>query len=69
MNIYKGTTRLWTNEVKIRFQGEDSVSKIDYGQKPPEFEEAEDIIKKARTPWKKTLLKKSLGTFKSLTGF
>jgi len=69
LNIYKGATQLWTNEVLISFQGEDAVSKIDYAQKPPEYEAVEGIISEARTPWKKTLLKKSLGTFRLLTGF
>lgn len=68
LNIYKGTTRLWTNEVCINFQGEDSANKIHYTQKPPEYETVEGIVGKARTVLKKTLLKKSLGTFKLLTG-
>jgi len=69
LNIYKGASRLWTNEVVISFQGEDAVNKIDYAQKPPEYEAVEGIISEARTLWKKTLLKKSLGTFRLLTGF
>jgi hypothetical protein len=69
LSIYKGAKRLWTNEVRINFQGEDAVSKIDYAQKQPEYEDTDEIISKARTVWKKTLLKKSLGTFKLLTGF
>ena len=69
LNIYKGTTRLWTNEVLISFQGEDAASKIEYAQNPPEYEAVEGIIGEARTQLKQTLLKKSLGTFKSLTGF
>ena len=69
LNIYKGTNRLWTNEVRINFQGEDAVSKIEYIQKSPEYEKVNGVVSKATMPWKKTLLKKSLGTFKSLTGF
>ena len=69
LNIYKGAKHLWTNEVRINFQGEDSASKIDYVQKAPQYDNADKIISKATKPWKKTLLKKSLGTFKSLTGF
>lgn len=69
LKIYKGTTRLWTNELLISYQGEDTASKIDYIQQPPKYEAIETTISEARTPWKKTLLKKSLGTFKQLTGF
>jgi hypothetical protein len=69
LNIYKGTTRLWTNEVLISYQGEDAVNKIEYAQKPPGYEAVEGIIGEARAQFKETLLKKSLGTFKLLTGF
>ena len=69
LNTYKGTKRLWTNEVRINFQGEDAASKIEYIQKSPEYESVDGIISKAKMPLKKTLLKKSLGTFKLLTGY
>ena len=69
LKIYKGTTRLWTNEVLISYQGEDNPSRIEYMQQPPGYEAIETTISKARSPLKKTLLKKSLGTFKQLTGF
>jgi hypothetical protein len=68
LNMYKGISRLWTNEVRISFQGEDAVSRIDYAKEQPEYEETDQIISKARTIWKKTLLKRSLGTFRLLTG-
>src|SRR4030042_1692596 len=68
LNIYKGPPRLWTNEVLISYQGEEAVSKVDYAQKPPEYRSEEGIIGEARTLLKKTLLKKSLSTFRLLTG-
>lgn len=69
LKIYKGAARLWTNEILISYMGEDIASKIDYMQQPPEYEPIETTISEARIPMKKTLLKKSLGTFKQLTGF
>ena len=69
LKIYKGQKQLWTNEVHITFQGEDAASKIDYLQKSPEYEAVDSILSDAKTKWKKTLMKKSLGTFKLLTGF
>ena len=69
LNTYRGTNRLWTNEVCIKFQGEEAVSKVDYMQKKPKYENVGEIVSKAETVWQKTLFKKSLGTFKSLTGF
>ena len=68
LRIYRGTKRLWTNETRISFQGEDAASKIDYVKTAPEYEAVEGVLSEARTPTKKTLLKKSLGTFKLLTG-
>ena len=68
LTIYKGVTRLWTNEVLISFLGEGTASKIEYAQQPPDFEVIEGVIGEARMEMKKTLLKRSLGTFKSLTG-
>jgi len=68
LKIFKGARRLWTNEAQINFQGEDAASKINYMQKPPEYESVDNILSEARSPLKKTLLKKSLGTFKLFTG-
>lgn len=69
LKIYKGQNQLWTNEVHISFQGEDAASRIDYLQKSPEYEAVDSILSDAKTKWEKTLLKKSLGTFKLLASF
>jgi len=69
LKIYKGQNQLWTNEIHISFQGEDAASRIDYLQKSPEYEAVDGILSDAKTKWKKTLIKKSLGTFKLLAGF
>lgn len=68
LNLYRGQKRLWTNEVYINFQGEDAASKIEYKQQSPQYEQDSEIITKSETGRKKTLLKKSLGKFKLLTG-
>ena len=69
LSIYKGSKRLWTNQVNIKFQGEDVDSKINYAQEAPKFEHSEEIIGKIRIPLRKTLLKKSFSAFRLLTGF
>lgn len=68
LKIFEGTTRLWTNEVLIIHQGEDSISKIEYSRKAPKYEQTNGMISDARLSLKTTLLKKSIGTFKQLTG-
>jgi hypothetical protein len=69
MDIYNGTKRLWTNEVHISFKGEDDANEIEYIETPPDFEDVGEIVSKAKIKLKKTLLKRSLGTFRLLTGF
>jgi len=68
LNIYQGVRQLWTNEVNIAFRGESAYSKVDYANKEPDFEQIQKVLGKARTPFKKTLLKASLSGFKKLSG-
>jgi len=68
LRIYGGSRRLWTNEVRIDYRGEDQNSRIEYAQKPPEFAEDPELLSEPRTPVKSRLLKKTLGTFKFFTG-
>lgn len=67
--VYRGQKNLWTNDVDIAFHGEESISRVNYTQKAPEYEPAADILNKPRIPVNNSILKKSIGTFKLLTGF
>ena len=68
LKIFEGTKQLWTNEVTITFKGEDMASEIYYSQKEPGYEPINAVLSEARTPFRKTILKKSLGSFKLFTG-
>jgi len=67
LNVYRGQRLLWTNEVAISFQGKDETSKVDYSRKTPSLEPNLTRVTPARIPFKDTLFKRSLGSFKSLT--
>lgn len=69
LNVYKGQQRLWTNQLEVRFQGEEHSSQVTIGKGAPRF--AEDLKKVcvAREPVEKTLLKQSFSFLRSLTGF
>lgn len=67
LNLYQGTYLLWTNEVTIAFQGEGQISKVDYAKHKPKLGSALKLITAPRTPFKETLLKRSLGSFVRLS--
>jgi hypothetical protein len=69
LNVYKGRERLWTNELEVRFQGDEHSSQVTIAEGAPRF--AEDLKKVcvARQPVEKTLLKQSFSFLRSLTGF
>ena len=67
--VYGGVRLLWTNEVTIRFQGEDQISRVDYTNQRPNLEAHVKLLTPPRVPQRDTLLKRSLGTFARLTDF
>jgi len=69
LNVYRGRQRLWTNELEVRFQGDEHSSQVTIGKGAPKF--AENLIKvcEAREPVENALLKQSFSFLRSLTGF
>jgi len=68
LSVFAGASRLWTNGTRITFKGEAEVSQLEYADKPPNYEEVGQVLSKPRTPFKKTLLKRSLGGFGLFSG-
>lgn len=68
LSIYPGTSRLWTGGVQITFKGEAETSQVEYSEKPPTYEEVEMALSEPRTPVKKRLVQRSLGSFGSFGG-
>ena len=69
LSVFGGVRLLWTNEVTIRFQGEDQISRIDYARQKPDLDSQVKLLTPPRVPLKETLLKRSLGSFVRLTDF
>jgi hypothetical protein len=68
LSLYRGRTRLWTNQVEVQFHGEDLNSTIITGREAPDYEPAAERLSEARLPSERSLLKKSFSFLKALTG-
>ncbi len=68
LSVYRGLTRLWTNQVEVQFHGEELNSTIITGRGAPDFERAAEKLSEARLPPERSLLKKSFSFLKALTG-
>jgi hypothetical protein len=68
LSLYRGRTRLWTNQVEVEFHGEEQNSTIITGRGAPDFERTAERISLAREPMERSLLKKSFSFLKALTG-
>ena len=69
LNVYRGQTRLWTNQVEVLFRGEELTSQMIISKNAPSLDEEAHLICEAREPAGSSLLKKSFFFLKSLTGF
>jgi hypothetical protein len=68
LSVYRGQTRLWTNQVEVQFHGEDLNSTIITGRGAPDFERTAEKLGEARLAPERSLLKKSFSFLKSLSG-
>lgn len=69
LHVYRGRQRLWTNELEMRYQGDEHSSQVTIGKGAPKFAEDLEKVCEAREPVEKTLLKQSFSFLRSLTGF
>jgi hypothetical protein len=69
LSVYQSPDRLWTNELEVRFQGEEQSSQVTIGREAPGFAEIPAKLCDARQPAEKTILKQSFSVLRSLTGF
>jgi hypothetical protein len=68
LSLYRGQTRLWTNQVEVQFHGEELNSTIITGREAPDFERTAEKLCEARLAPQRSLLKKSFSFLKSLSG-
>lgn len=50
VNIYRGARRLWTEEIRVSYRGENHFSEISFSKDPPSFEKVGEILGAAREP-------------------
>jgi hypothetical protein len=50
VNIYRGTHRLWTQQIQVSYRGENKFSEINIAKEPPSFEKALTLVGTAREP-------------------
>ncbi len=68
LSLYRGQTRLWTNQVEVQFHGEELNSTIITGRGAPDFERTAEKLSEARLAPQRSLLKKSFSFLKALSG-
>jgi hypothetical protein len=64
LSIFQGATRLWTGKGRVSYRGEENWSRIVYASGPPEFDQAERRIGKAREKMDRGLLLKTFDGLK-----
>jgi hypothetical protein len=69
LNVYRSPDRLWTNELEVRFQGEEQSSQVTIEREAPGLAQNPVKLCHALEPAEKTLLKQSFSVLRSLTGF
>jgi hypothetical protein len=69
LEVYGKMRRLWTNELEVRFTGEERSSQITIGNGPPGYAEKAEKLCEARRKADSTFLKQSFSFLRSLTGF
>jgi hypothetical protein len=65
LSIYSYDTRLWTNDVTVKYKGEDKPTRVEYGQSSPAGLKAGELISRARTPLTHGFIQKGFDTLKS----
>lgn len=69
LRVYEGKNKLWTNEVYIKFFGEDQPNEVDFSDNKPSFEEGCRLLSEERKPVDRSIFKKSISILKYFTRF
>jgi hypothetical protein len=64
LNIFQGTTRLWTSKGRVSYRGEDHWSRFVYSSRAPEFDRPAHLLGKARESMRRGALLKTFDTIK-----
>lgn len=69
LNVFEGNQHLWTNDGKVVFKGEESLSEVTYGKGPPPFDGASALLTAARDKPERSLLAKTFDNLKAFASF
>jgi hypothetical protein len=69
LDIYQGSTRMWTNKGRVIYRGAENWSRIVYGRNAPDFDREEKRISTAREPMSRGTLLKTFDNLKLLADF
>ncbi|NQU43421.1 hypothetical protein HQ520_09045 [bacterium] len=65
--IYRGETRLWTNQVDCTIRSVDQPALIEYGRKAPDFDGAREVMTSARIPARQSMLQSVFTGLRSIS--
>ena len=66
LRVYQGTSRLWSNQVVVVFEGNEHGSRLSYGKQPPTYEQPVTLLTPEAQRPELSLRARSLGSLKSL---
>ena len=69
LRIYQGRERMWTNQGRATYRGEDKWSRVVYARGVPPFDEARRLIGKAREPVDRSAILRTFDNWKNLADF
>lgn len=69
LSVYRGSRHIWTSEGKITFKGEDSLTHVTYGDGPPAFDDAAELLSPARDVPGRSFVSKTFDNLKSFSLF
>lgn len=64
LNIYQGDTRMWTSKARVSYRGEEVWSRIVYSSLAPDFDNANQLLGKAREPVQRGSVLKTFDTLR-----
>jgi len=69
LRIYQGRERMWTNQGRATYRGEEKWSRVVYARGVPPFDDAKGLIGKAREPVDRSAILRTFDNWKNLADF
>jgi hypothetical protein len=66
LRVYRGKSRLWSNEIRIVYFGGEQPAEVHYSDREPKREKGCELLNSERSPVQRSILKKSFGFIKTV---